>query len=303
MGLYVMVVFISVAALILIIIVLSSYWRNFHWADFDWDKFQLFNFDSYGFSVSKGDWGTFGDFVGGTLNPILSFLALMVLLRTFSMQREELDLQREELKDTKAILKEQSETQKRQQFESTFFELLKVHNQALESCQSDLQRLVASKIDYRYTDLRETIIPSSAYSKAIKTDINDTCGHYFRVLYQLLKFIANSNDEINKAFDNQNIEHAAVVSKNEKMYSNIVRALLTDDVMKVLSMNCYCEHGKNDVFWPYKLLIERYAFFEHASFAFEKESDFFSKGILRPRWYYSEKAFGNQTPSQSQENP
>jgi hypothetical protein len=256
-------------------------------------------------SKDAARWGTFGDFFGGTLNPILSFLALMVLLRTFSMQREELDLQREELKETKAILKEQFETQKRQQFENTFFELLKVHNQALESCQSDLQRLMGggifSRINYRWIDLKKTTL-ENGNEKPIKTDINDTCGHYFRVLYQLLKFIANSNDEINKKFDDQNIEHA-VVSNNEKMYSNIVRASLTDDVMKVLSINCYCEHGKNDIFWKYKLLIERYAFFEHASFAFEKQHSDYSllKEILRPRWYYAEKAFGNQKPSQNQE--
>lgn len=72
------------------------------------------NFYAQNFSKDSGDWGTFGDFVGGTLNPLLSFLALMILLRTFSMQKEE-------LKDTKEILKTQSQTQIKQQFESTFF--------------------------------------------------------------------------------------------------------------------------------------------------------------------------------------
>lgn len=252
----------------------------------------VLKFYSYDISEDSGDWGTFGDYVGGLLNPFLSFLALIVLLRTYSTQRKELE-------ETQEILNEQKETQKRQQFESTFFELLKVHNQALESCQSDLQNLTEN---YRFLNLRD-ITSKNDYSKSIKTDINDRCGHYFRILYQLLKFIANSNDEINKAFDNQNIEYA-VVSKNEKMYSNIVRALLTDDLMKVLSMNCYCEHGKDDIFWKYKLLIERYAFFEHASFAFEQESDYrFLENGLRPRWYYDEKAFGNQKSSQNQENP
>ena len=88
-------------------------------------------FYAHNFSNSSSDWGTFGDFVGGTLNPLLSFLALIILLRTFSMQREELIIQREELKDTKEILKTQSQTQIKQQFESTFFALLNVHNQVL----------------------------------------------------------------------------------------------------------------------------------------------------------------------------
>ncbi|VAW73737.1 hypothetical protein MNBD_GAMMA14-2378 [hydrothermal vent metagenome] len=43
-------------------------------------------------------WGTFGDFIGGTLNPILSFLALIALLYTIHIQSKELKLSRRELK-------------------------------------------------------------------------------------------------------------------------------------------------------------------------------------------------------------
>ena len=96
----------------------------------------VLNFHRQYISDDAGDWGTFGDFVGGTLNPFLSFLALVILLRTFSMQQTELDLQREELKDTKEILRIQTQTQIKQQFESTFFSLLAVHNQVLADLNS-----------------------------------------------------------------------------------------------------------------------------------------------------------------------
>jgi hypothetical protein len=43
-------------------------------------------------------WGTFGDFIGGTLNPILSFLALIALLLTIILQSRELEATRDELK-------------------------------------------------------------------------------------------------------------------------------------------------------------------------------------------------------------
>jgi len=43
-------------------------------------------------------WGTFGDFIGGTLNPILSFFALIALLLTIVLQSRELEATREELK-------------------------------------------------------------------------------------------------------------------------------------------------------------------------------------------------------------
>jgi len=48
---------------------------------------------------NKNDvWGTFGDFIGGTLNPILSFFALIALLLTIILQSRELEATREELK-------------------------------------------------------------------------------------------------------------------------------------------------------------------------------------------------------------
>lgn len=51
-------------------------------------------------SATNGDWGTFGDFIGGTLNPILSFLSLIALLVTIFLQSKELEHTREELTKT-----------------------------------------------------------------------------------------------------------------------------------------------------------------------------------------------------------
>jgi uncharacterized membrane protein len=51
-----------------------------------------------GLSNKHDVWGTFGDFIGGTLNPILSFFALIALLLTIILQSRELEATREELK-------------------------------------------------------------------------------------------------------------------------------------------------------------------------------------------------------------
>lgn len=58
--------------------------------------FYLINF-SGGLSNKTENWGAFGDFVGGTLNPILSFMALIALLLTIILQSRELEATREEL--------------------------------------------------------------------------------------------------------------------------------------------------------------------------------------------------------------
>ena len=52
-------------------------------------------------------WGQFGDFLGGILNPLISFLTLMVATKVWSVQREALDVQKQELVETRKVLQAQ----------------------------------------------------------------------------------------------------------------------------------------------------------------------------------------------------
>lgn len=95
--------------------------------------FYIINF-SGGLTSDNNKWGTFGDFFGGTLNPILSFIALLALLYTIKIQQdaleithEELELTREEMKNSSDALKEQSDSLKLQNFENRFFNLIQSH--------------------------------------------------------------------------------------------------------------------------------------------------------------------------------
>ena len=74
----------------LIIIVLGSYFINFHKS----------------ISSSNEVWGTFGDFVGGTLNPILAALAFYWLIASIRLQLKE-------LKDTRTVLEDTALHQKK----------------------------------------------------------------------------------------------------------------------------------------------------------------------------------------------
>lgn len=56
-------------------------------------------------SQSQEVWGQFGDFVGGSLNPILSLMGLIALLLTIVLQNEELQASREELTESRKQLK------------------------------------------------------------------------------------------------------------------------------------------------------------------------------------------------------
>ncbi|PPK71756.1 putative phage abortive infection protein [Methylobacter tundripaludum] len=243
-----------------------------------WNYFSHFNDSPFS---GKADAGQFGDYIGGTLNPILSFLSLIALLWTIGIQTKELELTRNELdltrkelsrsasaqEDTKKILDKQSETLARQQFESTFFSLLDQHNKALEaiSTSPDVTRYSHVKLIYRSIFL-ESDFTNLASAKVALEKKNNVCGHYFRVLYQLLKFIAINapGSTIGAALEADKIQSSDVLA-NEKMYSNIVRSFLGYDITQLLAINCYCTDA-NDTYWKYKLLIERYAFLEHMPF-------------------------------------
>lgn len=71
----------------------------------------IHQFASTGMSNEQAVWGQFGDFVGGTVNPILGFLTLIALALTITLQgrqlsisSRELDLSRRELELTREEL-------------------------------------------------------------------------------------------------------------------------------------------------------------------------------------------------------
>lgn len=99
----------------------------------------FFNFPN-GLSEKQDVWGQFGDFVGGTLNPILSFITIYILYRTIILQQESLEktsaaltlsqntyeLSRTELSKSTEILVTQNKLIQLQKFEGAFFELTKL---------------------------------------------------------------------------------------------------------------------------------------------------------------------------------
>lgn len=77
---------IKVISFILIAIVWYFYFSHFN----HWDSpLDIFNTSKWmGLSNNKGEWGTFGDFVGGVLNPILTFITIVMLINSLKLQRE-----------------------------------------------------------------------------------------------------------------------------------------------------------------------------------------------------------------------
>ncbi|MEI6706006.1 MAG: putative phage abortive infection protein [Methylococcales bacterium] len=293
----------------------------------------------------KTEWGQFGDFFGGTLNPLLSFLGLIALLCTLALQSKELSFSKRAQDETKKLLDEQYKTQLKQQFENTFFSLLDQHNRILERLlkePSDLRDIAIQLPNYN-EDNEPTIekTPTKTYIQALiekiesieKTTRNERsveiyfkgifqgifhseginvfdkkipqdkiiflcsanliikerekCAYYFLFLYQLLKFIATNISADSNPFEEIKKGNQPPLLENEKMYSNIVRSLLTNDITFLLVIMCYCQNEDDD-YWKYKLLIERYALFEHISWKMD-----WDKFFPEIKKHYDKSAFGN----------
>jgi hypothetical protein len=284
----------TIIAFVIMSLVFGSYFFHFH-GDL---------------SSQQENWGTFGDYIGGTLNPILSFLSLIALLWTIRIQSKDIELTLIELnrsasaqEETKKILDKQSETLARQQFESTFFSLLEQHNKALEflsiHClnKSTTPLIISIHNEVFFGEGVGSLMAKGrpanlGIAKNILERKNAYCGHYFRILYQLLKFIATNvpGSTIGQAFEVNKITHTEA-SVIEKMYSNIVRSFLGYQITQLLAVNCYCKLDNSDTHWKYKLLIERYAFLEHMPFEVNNVSE--HNILAEAKNYYEDSAFDN----------
>jgi hypothetical protein len=84
--------------------------------------------------------GAFGDFFGGVLNPVLTFLTFFGLIVTIVIQRMELRLAREEYEKTATALNTQAT-------ENTFFNALDLHHKIVDWLKFDPSVFPESPID------------------------------------------------------------------------------------------------------------------------------------------------------------
>ncbi|HCH1528234.1 TPA: hypothetical protein NKQ35_000625 [Vibrio parahaemolyticus] len=214
-------------------------------------------------STDSSLWGTFGDFVGGILNPIIAFLAFYWLTRSVIIQKTELAATQKVLAETEKATKDQAITQEKKRFEDTFHSLLSQLNTISQQITHEhvlREKPKASKL----TTLHQSVISNSGELKvAIKRmKAQDShCSHYFRVLYQILMFIAMKHDfecppeSFNKAMERKRTE-------SEKFYSNIVRSFVDMEATRLLAINCAVT-DETDSYYKYRQLVERYEFLEH----------------------------------------
>lgn len=219
--------------------------------------------------ISKENgYGPWGDFFGGVLNPILTFLTFMGLLITIIIQKKELKESRDVFIKQQEALEKQQKEMTIQSFDNKFFQMLNSFNKISDSLaiNDSLQgkdvfvehlEVLKQKIRYCYNDdlaNRKTDENKIIYFLKIFNSFNNTYDttfkYYFLNLYQLMSFI-----------DKDIPYKASKKKKNAKKYTNIIRAQLSKNELVLLAYNAIgiIEFCGDD----YKKLLEKYSFFEH----------------------------------------
>jgi len=96
------------------------------------------NFKNNKVSLSPSDWGAFGDYLGGTLNPLFGLITVILLLYTIHLQRKslqlskkELELTRQEMEGSRVALEAQNMSLDLQNFENRFFKQVEILRQEI----------------------------------------------------------------------------------------------------------------------------------------------------------------------------
>jgi len=207
--------------------------------------------------ISLAKIGVFGDSFG-IVTALFSSLAFGGLVIAIWLQRQDLTLQRDELLSTRKDMKDQA-------FENTFFQMLRLHNEIVNSI--DLRtskggtaftstgrdcfvifvtRLQGIFIESgggkhsRYVDEDEIDLLGRVYGRFFEQYQSDI-PHYFRYLYSVFKFVDGSS------------------ISDKKLYTGIAKAQLSDQELILLFYHCLSPCGNP----RFKRLIEKYALLEN----------------------------------------
>ena len=154
--------------------------------------------------------GLIGEFFGGTVGPIWALAGVILFYLALIYQKNELELQREELKETRKIMESQSETIAIQQFENTFFQLLDFHLNAaskiihteggnvFDKIFTDFKKSVTALKKKRKTSGGMDVLDEEAYENSFKNVFDgyrDVLQYYFESFRTLVIFIGGKSKD------------------------------------------------------------------------------------------------------------
>ena len=201
------------------------------------------------FAESSGDFGVFGDYIGGTIGSIVGAISIYLVYITYTSQVK--------------FARRQDEAMKRQQFEATYFSLLEqqqmirsqlkgnigddtyegiLYIQVLKSQLSD----ALSELNYiqeQVTEENKVMLKNkinSLYMDFFLPNVSNL-GHYFRHLYHILKYVDDSH------------------LSDSKKYADLLQSQLSNDELYLLAINGISNYGRKKML-P---LMDKYGLLEN----------------------------------------
>jgi hypothetical protein len=147
--------------------------------------------------------GPWGDFAGGLLNPVLTCLTFIGVLLTIALQRVELAFTREEVSRSADALEAQGASLSFQNFETTFFEMLKMNNEIIQAIDlfnrrdqrttkgRDCFDVFVGRLSTQFFRCGEDIQEGyNVFWESARTEL----AHYFRFLFNFVRLV-DENEE------------------------------------------------------------------------------------------------------------
>jgi len=196
--------------------------------------------------------GQTGDLFGG-INALFAALAFAGVGLAAFYQYESWQLQKEQTRLTQEQARLAREEHIQQSFEPLFFKLLErfesVNADALDVFNNAWEYVVEEAYDGFRSSGAENDPPGSEPHRAVVAAFQDiyerdhsTFGPYYRSLFQIFKFISNSN----------------LTAEQKTQYANITRTTLSEVEVTMLGFNCLNDVGRD--FLPY---VEAYGLLKH----------------------------------------
>lgn len=159
-------------------------------------------------TVDDGEIGIIGDFFGGTTVGLLTLASLIFVATAMIMQKKELELQRNEVTATRLEYEITNRTMKKQSFDSTFFNMINIHQSILEQINYKEKR-GREAIQLLYEDLKNN------YIKEIDKTLWIT--HFFSNVDKEGEKVTEILDNLYKNYSNITIENKATSIMKEQL--------------------------------------------------------------------------------------
>lgn len=139
--------------------------------------------------INASTLGTLGDFIGGNINPILTFSSTVLLIETLILQRRATGAAEDSARDAKETIKEQGFLIRTQIFENSFFNLVNLCLDDFKSCKIDFHDGVhsGSKAYYLLVELFSARKGSGESPDEVVIGLDDDCGD---AIYNVVKLFS-----------------------------------------------------------------------------------------------------------------